>query len=541
MDTIPFLPQDSLEQQVARLQALLEATRHVHSTIQVREVLTEAARILVRELEMSGALFLMPGSIGPVVSYGDPPVAPYQECGRFPLFSRESSHLMAELVVSVPDCGEFSLYEQDFIEGLVLQTAVALENATLHERDMEWARVQQDLDAARLLQRSLLPRAMPEIPGYSIAARSTTCYEVGGDYLDTMTLPDGTHLMVVADVAGKGLASAIVATAFRAALRSQSGHILALEEVAARLSQQHWSEGGEARRRYMTALFLRLDAAKHEIEIVNAGHNPPALLQPDDAVQMIEASGPPLGMLPGMAYTAERFAFPQGARLLLYTDGLTEVFHGDEEFGQDRLVETFRETRLPEAERILDVLWETLDAFSFHEPQTDDMTALAICHLPPKSLRAGDKTRMKSGSSVQVRLPSELGFEKVAMSTAASMAALMGFSEDRIEDLKTAVAEACINAIEHGNHLNSSLSVGVVLSTSDDELEVKVIDDGAGVRQSPHAPDIDRKMHGEEDPRGMGMFLIQNLVDEAEWHQGPPGKSFVRLVIRLDKENQECR
>jgi serine/threonine-protein kinase RsbW len=145
---------------------------------------------------------------------------------------------------------------------------------------------------------------------------------------------------------------------------------------------------------------------------------------------------------------------------------------------------------------------------------------------------------MKDGSSVEVRLPSELGFEKVAMSTAASMAALMGFSEERIEDLKTAVAEACINAIEHGNHLNSGLTVGVVLSTSDDQLEIKVIDDGAGVRAAPHAPDIDRKIHGEEDPRGMGMFLIQALVDEAEWYKGPPGKSFVRLVIRLDKENE---
>lgn len=141
---------------------------------------------------------------------------------------------------------------------------------------------------------------------------------------------------------------------------------------------------------------------------------------------------------------------------------------------------------------------------------------------------------MKSGSSVEVRIPSELGFEKVAMSTAASMAALMGFSGDRIEDLKTAVAEACINAIEHGNRLDSSLNVGVILSTTDDELEVKVIDDGVGIEKSPALPDIDRKMHGEEDPRGMGMFLIQALVDEAEWHQGPPGKSFVRLVIRLD-------
>ena len=141
---------------------------------------------------------------------------------------------------------------------------------------------------------------------------------------------------------------------------------------------------------------------------------------------------------------------------------------------------------------------------------------------------------MKSGSAVEVRLPSELGFEKVAMSTAASMAAMMGFSADRIEDLKTAVAEACINAIEHGNQLDDSLSVGVVLSRSKNELEVRVIDDGEGVGDAPLSPDIDRKMLGEEDPRGMGMFLIQALVDEAEWHQGPPGKSFVRLMIRLD-------
>ena len=143
---------------------------------------------------------------------------------------------------------------------------------------------------------------------------------------------------------------------------------------------------------------------------------------------------------------------------------------------------------------------------------------------------------MKSGHFVEVRLPSELGYEKVAMNTAASMAALMGFSPDRIDDLKTAVAEACINAIEHGNQMDETLSVGVVLSSSDDELEIKVIDNGSGVTNAPASPDIDRKMLGEEDPRGMGMFLIQALVDEAEWHIGPPGNSFVRLVIRLNKD-----
>jgi serine/threonine-protein kinase RsbW len=140
-------------------------------------------------------------------------------------------------------------------------------------------------------------------------------------------------------------------------------------------------------------------------------------------------------------------------------------------------------------------------------------------------------------TTVEVRLPSRLGYEKVAMSTAAAVAKLVGLRPERIEDLKTAVAEACINAIEHGNRLNERLSVGVILSASDDLLEVKVIDDGRGIKSLPPRPNIDRKMHGEEDPRGMGMFLIQALVDEAEWVAGTDGKSsYVRLVIRLDKD-----
>jgi serine/threonine-protein kinase RsbW len=143
-------------------------------------------------------------------------------------------------------------------------------------------------------------------------------------------------------------------------------------------------------------------------------------------------------------------------------------------------------------------------------------------------------------TTVEVRVPSRLGFEKVAMSTAASVAKLMGFRDDRIEDLKTALAEACINAIEHGNRLNEKLSVGVVLSAGADALEVKVMDDGKGMNRQPgkqKKPDIDRKMRGEEEPRGMGMFLIQALVDEAEWVAGDDGNSsYVRLVIRLDKD-----
>ena len=142
-------------------------------------------------------------------------------------------------------------------------------------------------------------------------------------------------------------------------------------------------------------------------------------------------------------------------------------------------------------------------------------------------------------TAVEVRLPSRLGFEKIAMGTAASVAKLMGFPEERIEDLKTAVAEACINAIEHANRLDDNLSIGVILSATDDSLEVKVVDEGEGVSKRPSSPDIDRKMHGEEGTRGMGMFLIEALVDEAEWVKGSKdNKSYVRLVIRLNKDGK---
>jgi serine/threonine-protein kinase RsbW len=141
-------------------------------------------------------------------------------------------------------------------------------------------------------------------------------------------------------------------------------------------------------------------------------------------------------------------------------------------------------------------------------------------------------------TQAELRLPSRLGYEKVAMNTAASVARLMGFTTDRIDDLKTAVAEACINAIEHGNKLDEKLSVLVVLSIEPNSLEVKVVDAGPGMPAPPsaQAPDIDAKMLGEDDPRGLGLFLIQSLVDEAEFVSQPMGGSYARLLIHLDKE-----
>jgi sigma-B regulation protein RsbU (phosphoserine phosphatase) len=367
-----------LQQQVARLQALLEASRQVHSTIREEEVLEQVLRIVVRELEMAGAAFpgvgLAYGNVRDLnLGDGSGTTQPIY------LLQDREGRRMTELVVAPPDGRELTLYEADFLEGLVLQAAVALENARNHERNLQWARVQQDMDAARNIQRSLLPQKLPEIPGYSVAFRSVTCYEVGGDYLDIVEQPDGSLLMAVADVAGKGLASAIMSTSFRAAFRAIAITGLPLDELAERMNQHHWTEGEEARRRYVTAIFLRFHPDRGELEVVNAGHNPGFLTQPGCETVQFESTGTPLGLLPGMRYSIEKCVFTPGTRLLFYTDGLTEVFHGEEEFGPERLLNVFCTCPATKADDILGALWTAIGEFSQGSPQGDDMTALALC------------------------------------------------------------------------------------------------------------------------------------------------------------------
>jgi serine phosphatase RsbU (regulator of sigma subunit) len=365
-----------LQQQVARLQALLEASRQVHSTIHESEVLEQVLRIVVRELEMAGAAFPSAGLI-----YGDNPGesnVPADSLRAWSLDDRAGAR-MTELVVAPPDGRDLTLYESDFIEGLVLQAAVALENARNHKRNVEFARVQQDLEAARAIQRSLLPQVLPSIAGYSMAFRSDTCYEVGGDYLDIVQQPDGSVLVAVADVAGKGLASAIWSVSFRSTFRGMAVAGIPLDELATRMNQHHWAEGEEARRRYVTAIFLRLHPASGEIEVVNAGHNPGFLVEPGGAAHEFKAGGTPLGLLPGMQYQSERRPLDPGARLLFYTDGLTEVFRGEEEFGSERLLDEFSLCSCEKADGILDAIWTAIQAFSEGGPPRDDMTALTLC------------------------------------------------------------------------------------------------------------------------------------------------------------------
>jgi serine/threonine-protein kinase RsbW len=138
--------------------------------------------------------------------------------------------------------------------------------------------------------------------------------------------------------------------------------------------------------------------------------------------------------------------------------------------------------------------------------------------------------------TVEIFLPSTLGYEKVARNAAEAVAEEMGFTADRIDDLKTAVSEACMNAIEHGNHEDKTTSVTVLLTADPKHLEIKVADEGLTAMPNK-LPEPGRTEDGAL--RGLGMFFIQHLVDEMEITKLPQGGNQVRMVIYLTREDDK--
>ncbi len=140
---------------------------------------------------------------------------------------------------------------------------------------------------------------------------------------------------------------------------------------------------------------------------------------------------------------------------------------------------------------------------------------------------------------VELRLPSRLGYEKVAMDAAASVARRMGFASDRVDALRTAVAEAITNAIEHGNASDSDMKVLVMLTVRPDELVVSVADQGRKElkqSQTVTSPKIEETF-ARADKGGWGIWLIRELMDEVEFTTAPSGGNQVRMVIHLEKSS----
>ena len=141
---------------------------------------------------------------------------------------------------------------------------------------------------------------------------------------------------------------------------------------------------------------------------------------------------------------------------------------------------------------------------------------------------------MTADKNIELHIPSVMGYEKVAMGCAASVAQKMGFTEDRIEDLKTAVGEACLNAIEHGNKMDTSTKVGITLTVGESRLQVSVKDQGRGLDKVT-VPNIENQIEGKDKPRGWGIFLIKSLMNEVTFETSPGGGNVTKMVIYLEK------
>ena len=135
--------------------------------------------------------------------------------------------------------------------------------------------------------------------------------------------------------------------------------------------------------------------------------------------------------------------------------------------------------------------------------------------------------------TVEVSLPSRLGYERIAMDCSASFAKMAGFAPERIEDLKTAVAEACINAIEHGNKGHPDTRVLVTMNFKDDRFSVSVKDGGDGILRLPRDRTVMRTIEKLQPPKGLGTFLIKQLVDEVEFNHMTKDGHAVKMVIKL--------
>jgi serine/threonine-protein kinase RsbW len=145
-----------------------------------------------------------------------------------------------------------------------------------------------------------------------------------------------------------------------------------------------------------------------------------------------------------------------------------------------------------------------------------------------------EKIRMLDEQTVEVNLPNVTGYERIAMECSASFAKIGGLVKERIEDLKTAVSEACLNAMEHGNRGRPDSRVIVTMNLSDKDFKVSVMDEGNGIKNIPQSIDIGRKVANLEPPNGLGLFLIQQLVDKVEFNKMNNGGHVVKMVLKME-------
>jgi len=251
---------------------------------------------------------------------------------------RVGEKLVGVFTASHPDVEGFPKQQLRILQALCDHVAVAVHNARRFQSERA-LRVALDRDAqeARVIQQALLPKTSPYLPGYVISGRSVPAHAVGGDFYDFIPFPDGRLGMVLADVSGKGTAAALLMSATRGMFRSLAEACCTPGEVLSRMNELLVNDFPAGK--FVTMVYAVLDPATKKVVFANAGHLLPLLIDNDGEHFLDTERGLPLG-LSCSEYSETEVTLSEGARLIFYSDGITEAVNQDEEeYGLYRLAE----------------------------------------------------------------------------------------------------------------------------------------------------------------------------------------------------------
>ena len=411
----------------------------------------------------------------------------------------------------------YSTDDRRLLGNLAAQVAPAMRVAQLVKEQeaeaKERERIAYELRIASVIQQTLLPKELPALAGWEVDAFYRPARAVGGDFYDFIDLGDGHLGVVIGDVTDKGVPAALVMATCRSTLRSAALNSQDPGKVLAEVNEALVDEIPE--NMFVTCLYGILDPSSGELVFANAGHNLPYVWS-DGGVSELRATGMPLGLLPGSRYDVKTVRLEAGQTMLLSSDGLVEAHDpGGEMYGFPRLIEQME--KHSGGADMIGALVSDLDDFRGELEQEDDVTFVSVrrgtsAAASASAFSAGD-AEMELLDSFSV--PSEDGNERSVMDRVAGAVAGLGLSEDQAQRLGTAVSEAAMNAIEHGNKRQAELPVDVEVLAAPDSVMVRVTDHGGGREiPDPETPDLEAKLAGEQTPRGWGLFLIEHMVDE---------------------------
>jgi anti-sigma regulatory factor (Ser/Thr protein kinase) len=301
---------------------------------------------------------------------------------------------------------------------------------------------------------------------------------------------------------------------------------------------------------FVTCLYAVLEPGSGRLRYANAGHDLPYQRRGDTVVEL-RATGMPLGLLPGMRYEEREAVLAPGDSVLFYSDGLVEAHNPEREMFSFPRLRALLARPAPERDTTLvDFLLTELARFTGTGWEQEDDITLVTLQRAPGSARAVQVSyvdpaargaRADGGAPpeglqtlAEFSVASEPDNERLAMQRVAEAVRELGLPPRRLEQLKTAVAEATMNAMEHGNLYRPELPVQIAVLASPAELAVRITDQGGGAPiGDPETPDLEAKLANQQTPRGWGLFLIKSMVDELRVSDDAHHHT-IELIVRLD-------